>query len=82
MFNPNATTLAGLPRTTLQQWLTTAQNAYMQLATGSKVVSVGYDGKQVSYTAADGAQLQAFIGLLQRMLGINHGRRAIRPYFR
>jgi hypothetical protein len=82
MFNPNGTILAGLPPATLQQWLTTAQTAYMQLVTGGKPVSVGYDGKQVTYTVAEGAQLQAWIGLLQRQLGINHGRRAIRPYFR
>jgi hypothetical protein len=82
MFDPNGTILAGLPAVTLQQWLTVAQTAYMQLATGGKPVTVSYDGKSVTYTAAEGAALQSFIGLLQRQLGINRGRRAIRPYFR
>jgi hypothetical protein len=81
-FNPNETMLAGLPKATLQQWLTTAQSAYMQLITGGKPISVSYDGKAVTYTAAGAAQLQAFIMLLQRQLGINRGRRALRPYFR
>jgi hypothetical protein len=82
MFNPNATILAGLPKATLQQWLTTAQTAYMQLSIGGKPVSVSYDGKAVQYTPADKTQLMAWIGLLQRQLGQNHGRRALRPYFR
>lgn len=82
MFNPNNTILSGQPRATLQQWLTQAQNAYAQLVTGAKVVSVSYDGKSAQYTAANQADLVQWIGLLQRQLGINRGRRALRPYFR
>jgi gpW protein len=82
MFNPNNTILAGQPRPTLQLWLTQAQAAYMQLVTGGKPVSVAYDGKSVTYTAANQADLAQWIGLLQRQLGINRGRRALRPFYR
>ncbi len=82
MFNPNNTILSGQPPATLQLWLTTAQNAYAQLVTGAKTVSVSYDGKSATYTAADQTALVQWIGLLQRQLGINRGRRALRPYFR
>ena len=81
-FLPNETILAGVPPTTLQTWLTNAQNAYAALCTGSAVViSVGYDGKNVTYQQADTARLEAFINLIQRQLGLNRGRRALRPYF-
>jgi hypothetical protein len=62
--------------------LSEAQAAYAQLITGGKPVSVSYDGKSVTYTAAEQAGLVQWIGLLQRQLGINHGRRALRPFFR
>jgi hypothetical protein len=82
MFNQNNTILSGLPRATLQQMLSDAQTAYMQLITGGKPVTVSYDGKSVSYTAANQADLVQYIGLIQRCLGVNPGRRALRPYFR
>lgn len=82
MFNPNQTILAGVPRSTLQQWLKDAQTAYAALATGGKPQTVSYDGKSVTYTTASLADLQNWIGLLLRQLGINGGRRALRPYFR
>ena len=81
MFDPNSTILAGQPRSTLQLWLSQAQAAYSQLLTGGKVVSVSYDGKTATYTAAESAALAQWIGLLQRQLG-GRGRRALRPYFR
>lgn len=81
-FNPNNTILAGQPPAVLQQWLSTAQAAYADLLTGAKVVSVSYDGKSATYTAADQAGLVQWIGLLQRQLGVNRGRRALRPFFR
>lgn len=81
-FNPNSSMLAGVDNATLQQWLTEARNAYAALMTGRREVSVSYDGKSVSYGQADMAQLQNWIGLLQRQLGIGCGRRALRPYFR
>jgi hypothetical protein len=82
MFNPNNTILSGQPPAMLRQWLTDAQAAYAQLVTGAKVVSVSYDGKSATYTAADQAALVQWIGLLQRQLGINRGRRALRPFYR
>lgn len=82
MFDPNRTVLAGVPRATLQQYLSDAQTAYMQLMTGGRPVSVGYEGKSVTYTAATRGDLENWIGLLQRQLGLNMGRRALRPYFR
>ena len=82
MFDPNQTILAGVAKATLQQWLSDAQNAYQQLVMGAKVVSASYDGKSVTYAQADRAALESWIATLQRQLGINRGRRAIRPYFR
>jgi hypothetical protein len=63
-------------------WLTQAQNAYQLLLIGGKPVSVAYDGKSVTYTAANQADLVQWIGLLQRQLGVNRGRRALRPFYR
>lgn len=85
-FDPNGTILAGVSADTLRQWLGDAQAAYAQLMTGSKVVTVSYtqgDGaKSVTYRAADMVRLTAWIGLLQRQLGVGTARRALRPYFR
>lgn len=66
----------------MQQWLTSLQTAYFQLTMGQSVVSAGYDGKSVTYKQADGPAMIQLIGLLQRALGVNGGRRALRPYFR
>jgi hypothetical protein len=82
MFDPNSTILAGQSPATLLLWLSQAQTAYATLVTGGKPVSVGYDGKTVTYTAAESAALAQWIGLLRRQLGIGRGRRALRPYFR
>lgn len=82
MFNQNNTILSGLSRPVLQQMLSDAQTAYTLLLTGGKPVSVSYDGKAVTYTAANSAELVQYIGLIQRCLGVNRGRRALRPYFR
>ena len=82
MFDRNQTMLAGVPKATLQQWLSDAQAAYAALVTGGKPVTVSYEGKSVTYTAAEKGALQEWIELLQRQLGINRGRRALRPYFR
>ena len=82
MFDPNKTILAGVPAATLQQWLSIAQNAYADLMTGGKPVTVSYDGKSVTYKPADAISLADWIVTLQRQLGMNRGRRALRPYFR
>lgn len=81
-FEPNRTILAGTPATTLRSWLTAAQSAYNALMTGGSEVTVAYDGKSVTYVAADVGRLEAYIVLLQRQLGINRGRRAMRLWFR
>lgn len=78
----NRTILSGIPSSTLQQWLTEAQFAYKQLVTGRREVTVSYEGKSTTFTNANKSDLQEWIDLLQRALGINKGRRAIRPYFR
>jgi gpW len=82
MFNQNKSILSGVPSSTLQQWLTEAQNAYKELVLGRRAVTVSYDGKSTTFTAGNKADLQEWIDLLQRALGINKGRRALRPYFR
>lgn len=81
-FDPNRTALAGLPVATLQAYLTAAQAAYNNLMVGGKVVTAAYDGKSVTYTQADIGRLESYIMLLQRMLGINRGRRPMVPIFR
>ena len=82
-FNPARSSLAGVPAATLQQWLTDAQAAMAQLASGAKVASASYNGKSVSYTQAQSATLQAWIALLQAQLGINpHPRRAMNVIWR
>lgn len=79
--------LAGVPRETLQEWLTRAQHAYAALMTGSKAESVTYTqgngSRSVTYSRANLQDLGAFIELLQRQLGIARApRRALRPYYR
>ena len=74
--------MAGASAATLQGWLTSAQAAYAALMIGQSEVTVGYDGKTVTYVAADVGRLEGFITLLQRQLGVNRGRRALRPWFR
>lgn len=81
-FNQNDTIVSGQSRAVLLQWLNDAQAAMAALMTGRREVSVSYDGKTVTYSNANRADLQAWIGLLQRQLGLNRGRRALRPYFR
>lgn len=75
MFNPQTSLLAGaMTRAQLQEALTAAQQAYMELSTGSKGVSFSYtqgDGtRSVSYQQTDMGQLMALIQLLQAQLGI------------
>jgi hypothetical protein len=63
-------------------WLTTAQQALADLTIGGKAVSVSYDGKSVTYVAADRMVLVQWIGELQAQLGlVRRERRALTPYF-
>lgn len=75
MFNPQTSLLAGaMTRAQLQEALTAAQQAYLELSAGSKGVSFSYtqgDGtRSVSYQQTDMGQLMALIQLLQAQLGI------------
>ncbi len=73
-FNASSSLLAGIPREQLQVSLQNAQQAYIQLSTGGKVVSASYtqgDGsKSVTYTQANIAQLANMIQMLQQQLGL------------
>jgi hypothetical protein len=81
-FDPSRTMLAGIPRPTLVQWLSDAQSAYALLMTGGKPVSISYEGKAVSYTPAQGQNLQNWIVLLQSQISGRRERRPLIPYFR
>jgi hypothetical protein len=81
IFIPSESILAGVDQATLQQWLTDAQAALQALMIGGRPVSLSYDGKSVTYTQADRGELGNWIYLLQRQLGLVHGRRALVPIF-
>lgn len=81
-FDPSQTVLAGIPAVQLQAWLTSAQSALNDLMTGGKVATVSYDGKSVTYTQANVANLMAWIQQLKAQLGVGGRRRAIRPFYR
>ncbi|NHB94734.1 MULTISPECIES: gpW family head-tail joining protein [Photorhabdus] len=75
MFNPKTSLLAGaMTREQLQDALTKAQQAYIDLASGQRGVSFSYtqgDGtRSVSYQQSSLADLMALIQLLQAQLGI------------
>ncbi|MCW7550511.1 phage head-tail adapter protein [Photorhabdus luminescens] len=84
MFNRNTSLLAGaMTREQLKDALAKAQQAYIDLATGSRGVSFSYtqgDGtRSVSYQQSSLADLLALIQLLQAQLGIvSRPRRPIR----
>jgi hypothetical protein len=89
MYNPSNSIFAGMSTAQLQTALASAQQAYLDLSTGAKVVTASYtqgDGaKSVTYTAAQLPQLTALIRSLQAQLGLlpNGGaRRPIRFVFR
>ncbi|KER01555.1 gpW family protein [Photorhabdus temperata] len=75
MFNSKTSLLAGaMTREQLQDALMKAQQAYIELAAGSRGVSFSYtqgDGtRSVSYQQSSMADLMALIQLLQAQLGI------------
>ncbi|HHG9944603.1 TPA: gpW family head-tail joining protein [Yersinia enterocolitica] len=84
MFNANTSLLAGaLTRAQLVEALNLAQQAYIELSTGSKGVSFSYaqgDGtRSVTYKPTDIGQLMGLIQLLQSQLGIvKRTRKALR----
>ena len=78
--------LIGVPQATLQSWLTQAQQALQNVATGAKVTTVTYaqgeGSRSVSYSRANIADLRAWITELQTALGVRTTRRAIGVMFR
>lgn len=65
-----------------QLWLTEAEAALHDLMTGQRSVSVNYNGRSVTYSQADAAQLKNYILELQVALGQRKGRsRAITGVF-
>ncbi len=86
-YNPNRSIFAGMTTAQLQTALANAQQAYLDLSTGAKVVTASYtqgDGaKSVTYTQAQLPVLTALIQQLQRQLGLVNGvRRPVRFVFR
>lgn len=86
-YNPNTSILAGMSTVALQTALANAQQAYIDLSSGAKVVTASYsqgDGsKSVTYTQANIADLVALIKQLQAQLGIiGRARRPIGFRFR
>lgn len=58
-------------RTTLQRWLTEAENAYHQLNMGQQAkVFVDQNGERIEYNAATRGQLFSYIQDLRRQLGV------------
>jgi hypothetical protein len=86
-FDPSTSILAGRPTAQLQFDLAAAQQAYIELSSGARVVTAQYtqgDGqKQITYTQASLPNLVALIKELQAQLGlIRHGRRPVRLGYR
>ncbi len=86
-YDPTSSIFAGMSTAQLQAALATAQQAYLDLSSGAKVVSASYtqgDGaKSVTYTQAQLPQITALILQLQRQLGLVSGvRRPVRFVFR
>lgn len=85
-YDPTTSLLAGRSTAQLQADLAAAQQAYIDISTGSKGESYSYtqgDGsKSVTYTSTNLQQLAALIRQLQTQLGIvSRGRRPIRFNF-
>ena len=83
MFNPNTSPLAGMTVPQLKAALEAAQNAYIQLMTGTRGVEFSYaqgDGsRSVKYERLDLQQLLQFINMLKMQLGMPvQGRRPIK----
>lgn len=84
MFHANTSLLAGaMSRAQQEEALSRAQQAYIELSTGSKGVSFSYaqgDGtRSVTFQQTDIGQLMGLIQLLQAQLGIvKRPRRALR----
>jgi len=65
----------------LAVYLADAELALHKLLVGAKEVSVGYEGKTVTYTQASAPSLRAYIQELKNHLGTGTPRRPLRPFF-
>ncbi len=86
MFNTNTSIFAGMSTAALQTALANAQQAYLDLSSGSKGESYSYTqgegARSVTYSRANIGALVALIKELQVQLGIvTRGRRPIRFLF-
>ncbi|MDA8092339.1 MAG: gpW family head-tail joining protein [Betaproteobacteria bacterium] len=87
MYNTTTSIFAGMSTAQLQAALSAAQQAYLDLSSGVKVVTASYtqgDGaKSVTYTQTDLPRVVALIKQLQAQLGIvTRPRRPIRFIYR
>lgn len=87
IYQASKSIFAGMTTAQLQAALSAAQQAYLDLASGAKVVTVSYtqgDGaKSVTYAQTSMANLVALIKQLQAQLGIvQHPRAPIRFVYR
>ena len=86
MFNTNTSIFAGMSTAALQTALANAQQAYLDLSSGTKGESYSYTqgegARSVTYSRANIGALVALIKELQVQLGIvTRGRRPIRFLF-
>lgn len=74
LYDPSTSIFAGMSTAALQTALANAQQAYLDLSSGTKVVTASYSqgdgGKSVTYTQANIADLVVLIKQLQAQLGI------------
>jgi len=54
--------------TTLQSWLTAAEQAHHELRIGARAVKVNYDGQSVEYSQASADKLLRYIRDLKRQI--------------
>lgn len=80
--NPNRTTFAGMTTAQIAVWYSTAQAAYLAMASGGKPVTVSYEGKSVTYQPIDAPRLKNLLDEAAQILGYGRQRRAMRPIFR
>lgn len=62
--------------TTLRLMMNEAQQAYHDLATGTKAVKIARDGRDVEFKQANMHDLRIYIQSLQKELGLIEGRSA------
>ncbi|HET6606735.1 MAG TPA: gpW family head-tail joining protein [Rhodopila sp.] len=86
-YNPRTSIFAGMSTAQLQTALANAQQAYLDLSTGAKAVTLSYaqgaGSKSVTYQQTSLPNLVALIKQLQAQLGIVHRPRSpMRPVYR